>query len=68
VVGLIELRCSVCDRRKRSLIGEQGCDLGLCNDCFERLDQLDTDHLDPAFLFAAAIVRNRDSAKLEGVY
>jgi hypothetical protein len=61
------LRCDVCGESRRVLIARTDVKLKLCTDCFERLDQLDRDHLDPAFMFAQEIVRNRDAAGMEGV-
>lgn len=59
-------RCAVCRRHHRTLLGD-GSPVRLCNACFERLDQLDRDHPNPAFNFAAAIVHNRTAAHMEGV-
>jgi hypothetical protein len=61
-------RCSVCERHHRTLIGRDDSELRLCSDCFARLDQLDLDHVDPAWSFAAAIVANREAAWTEGVW
>ncbi len=59
--------CCVCRRAECALLGRRGFELWLCNDCYERLDQLDRGHSGPAFLFAVEIVRNREAARLEGV-
>lgn len=40
----------------------------LCGGCYERLDQLDREHRDPAWHFATAVARNPDAARTEGVW
>lgn len=66
--GETELQCDVCRRWHRILLaGDEGLGVYLCNRCFERLDRLDRDHVYPAFLFAAEIIRNRDAAAAEKV-
>ena len=62
--GRWKLRCDVCHGWRTTLLGAGP---HICNDCFERLDQLDRDHLRPAFRFATGIVRNREAARAEGV-
>lgn len=67
-VAAAALVCAVCGAHCRVLLGDyEWPGIHLCNDCFERLDQLDRDHVYPAFHFAAAIVANREVATAEGV-
>ena len=61
------LCCDVCGARERLLLAQDGFRAHICNDCFERLDRLDREHVGPAFLFADAILRNRDAARMEGI-
>lgn len=60
------LECSVCSGRWEFMMCR--LELLLCGTCYERLDQLDVNHPDPAWLFAAEIVRNRVAAFHEGVW